>query len=500
MLDKLKESLSKPFAQRVVAQTKRWSSNPFEAQKKVFGRLIKVGSNTAFGKQHNFNSIKSYKDFKEQVPISDYESLKPYIERVKSGESNVLWKGRPLYLSKTSGTTSGVKYIPITKESIRYQVSAARDSILHYIAESGNTSIVSGKMIFLQGSPVLDYSAKIPTGRLSGIVAHHVPSYLLKNRLPSFETNSIEDWESKVRAICRETLPERMTLISGIPPWVQMYFEMLLKISGKKTVKELFPEFQLFIYGGVNYMPYKKNMDRLIGGSIDTIELYPASEGFIAYQDSREKEGMLLLLNSGIFYEFIPAEEFFEENPSRIAIEDVELDKNYVILLTTNAGLWAYNLGDMVRFVSLKPYRVVVSGRIKHYTSAFGEHVIAEEVEKAVTHACSNTGSEVVEFHLAPQLNPENNELPYHQWLVEFKGMGKDCDQFAEALQSKMMELNTYYKDLIDGKMLQPLKVVILPQGSFTTYMKNIGKLGGQNKLPRLSNDRKIADELLKQL
>lgn len=497
MLDTIKRLLSIPFARQVVRRTQTWSKNPHETQEKVFQQLVKTGKKTAFGEEHDFTNINTYEDFKKRVPIRNYESLKPYIERVKEGEANVLWKGLPLYLSKTSGTTSGTKYIPITKESIRYQISAARDSILHYIAETGNTSIVDGKMIFLQGSPRLSKLGKLSVGRLSGIVAHHVPAYLQKNRLPSFETNSIEDWEEKVEAICRETLRQPMTLIGGIPPWVQMYFEMLLKLSGKKNILELFPDFSLFIYGGVNYQPYRENMNHLIGAEIDAIELYPASEGFIAYQDSLKQEGMLLLLNSGIFYEFIPAEEFFDDQARRLRLEEVELNRNYVIILSTNAGLWAYNLGDTVRFVSLKPYRLVVSGRIKHFTSAFGEHVIAEEVEKAVTYASKLTEVQVVEFHLAPQLKPKEGELPYHQWLIEFKNKDLALDQFADLLQSKMMELNSYYKDLIDGKMLQVLKLVPLREGAFNDYMKNKGKLGGQNKVPRLANDRKIADELL---
>jgi len=497
----LKSLLSIPFAKYIVWKTKRWAERPLETQTKVFRQLIEVGRHTSFGRDHDFKGISNYQDFKKRVPVQEYEGVKPYIERIKEGEKDVLWKGVPIYLSKTSGTTSGAKYIPITKESIPHHIHAARDSILHYIEETKNAQVVSGKMIFLQGSPTLDQSIKIPIGRLSGIVAHHVPAYLQKNRLPSFKTNTIENWEEKVDAICKETIGQPMSIISGIPPWVQMYFERLLEISGKKTIRELFPEFSLFIYGGVNYDPYRKNMERLIGGKIDSIELYPASEGFIAFQDSQVEEGMLLLLNSGIFYEFIVAEEFYDENPERIRIESVELNKNYVIILNTNAGLWGYNIGDTVRFVSLNPYRIVVSGRIKHFTSAFGEHVIAEEAEKALTFASQQSGIEVVEFHLAPQLHPpESEKLPYHQWLIEFKNQNSQSDviNFANLLQEKMLELNSYYKDLIDGKMLQQLKITVLSQGAFQEFMKMKGKLGGQNKLPRLANDRKIADDLEK--
>lgn len=492
----LKASLSLPFAKWVSKKNYKWAKKPGLTQQKTLRYLIKKAENTQFGKDHGFSNIRTYEDFKKAVPVRTYEDLKDYIEWVKKGEKDVLWPGLPIYFSKTSGTTSGAKYIPITKASIPYHIKAARDAILHYIAETKKTDFVNGKMIFLQGSPELDQSGVIPVGRLSGIVAHHVPKYLQKNRLPSFETNSIEDWEEKVSAICKETVNEKMSLISGIPPWVQMYFEELLALSGKSQISELFPHFSLFIYGGVNYDPYKQNMEKLIGKSIDGIELYPASEGFIAFQDRQDEAGMLLLLNSGIFYEFIPAEEFFEDDPQRLSIEEVELGVNYVIILSTNAGLWGYNIGDTVKFVSLDPYRIIVSGRIKHFTSAFGEHVIAEEVEKAMTFACQNLNLEIQEFHLAPQVKPAEG-LPYHEWMIEADIDQETTQQLASLLNDKMMTLNPYYKDLIEGAILKPLVITILPKNTFNQYMKSVGKLGGQNKLPRLANDRKIADKLI---
>lgn len=492
----IKASLSIPFAKIVVAKTKKWAKKPFETQEKVLKELIAKAEETEYGKDHGFSKIKTYEDFKKRVPINDYEGLKKYFERVKAGENSILWPGKPIYLSKTSGTTSGAKYIPITKESIPNHINAARDSILHYIAETGNAAFVNHKMIFLQGSPELDTTGPIPVGRLSGIVAHHVPKYLQKNRLPSLQTNTIEDWETKINAICKETLAEKMSLISGIPPWVQQYFEKLIEKSGKKSIQEIFPEFSLFIYGGVNYKPYQQTMENLIGKSINTIELYPASEGFIAYQDSQVEEGMLLLLNSGIFYEFIPVEEFGTEQQRRLSLKEVELGQNYVLILNTNAGLWGYNIGDTIRFTSLSPYRIVVTGRIKHFTSAFGEHVIVEEVEKAIAFTSEKTGIEVVEFHLAPQLNPEGGELPFHEWAIEFKNSQVNTKEFSSILNEKMAALNSYYKDLLDGKMLQNLKITPIEKDGFNNYMKSIGKLGGQNKLPRLANDRKLIDEL----
>ena len=445
----IKSFLSLPFANYIVFKNKKWKYNAINYQSKIFNHLINNGKKTVFGKDHGFSSIKNYSDFKKRVPVSGYEELSKYINRIKRGEENVLWPKKPIYFCKTSGTTSGSKYIPITKESMPNHITAARDAILSYISETRNTSIVKGKMIFLQGSPVLDKTGGILTGRLSGIVAHHVPSYLTKNRLPSFKTNCIDDWELKVDEIVNETIDEKMSLISGIPPWVQMYFEKLKKKTGK-YIKDLFPDFDLFIYGGVNFDPYKKSFESLIGKKVDGVELYPASEGFIAYQDSQKEEGMLLCVNHGIFYEFISSEEFFSENPKRISLGEVELGVNYVIILNTNAGLWGYNIGDTVRFVSINPYKIIVTGRIKHFTSAFGEHVIAEEVEKSLKLTLENFPFRVNELHLAPQVNPKRG-LPYHEWLVEFEEGVIDLDLFSKELDSNLQKLNTYYKDLICG-------------------------------------------------
>lgn len=492
----LKSFLSLPFANYIVFKNRKWKNNAVNTQSKVLKNLIKTAENTEFGKDHSFSDIKNYSDFKKQIPIRSYEDMSGYIEKIKIGEENVLWPNKPIYFCKTSGTTSGTKYIPISRESMPNHITAARDAILSYISETKNTSIVNGKMIFLQGSPVLDKTGGVLTGRLSGIVAHHVPSYLTKNRLPSYKTNCIEDWEKKVDEVVNETLVENMSLISGIPPWVQMYFEKLQEKTGK-LIKDIFPNFDLFIYGGVNFEPYKKTFEKLIGKKVDGIELYPASEGFIAYQDSQKESGMLLCVNHGIFYEFIASSEFFNKNPTRISLEDVELGVNYVIILNTNAGLWGYNIGDTIKFVNLNPYRIVVTGRIKHFTSAFGEHVIAEEVEKSLKITLEKFQEEVNEVHLAPQVNPKNG-LPYHEWFIEFGKDVKDLELFSENLDKNLQNLNSYYKDLIVGKVLSPLKITRLKKDSFRIYMKSIGKLGGQNKVPRLSNDRKIADELSK--
>ena len=490
----IKASLSLPFAKFVVRKNNKWKNNALKAQSDLMISLVEKAKNTTFGKDHEFSTITTYSDFKKQIPIRNYEDIKGYIEQIIEGRENVLWPRKPIYFCKTSGTTSGAKYIPITKESMPHQITAARDAILSYIAETKNTSIINGKMIFLQGSPELYKIGNILTGRLSGIVAHHIPIYLTKNRLPSFETNCIADWDEKVSAIVEETLSEKMTLISGIPPWVQMYFEKLQKKTGK-LIKDLFPKFDLFIYGGVNFEPYRQTFEKLIGKKVDSIELYPATEGFIAYQDSQKEEGLLLCVNHGIFFEFIPSEDFFSENPSRVSLDSVKMGVDYVIVLNTAAGLWGYNIGDTIKFISINPYRIVISGRINHFTSAFGEHVIAEEVEKSLQKTIKKWPAQINEFHVAPQVSPENG-LPFHEWFIEFEEHPLDLLSFTKELDINLQGINFHYKDLIKGSILRPLKITLIKKGGFIDYMKSIGKLGGQNKVPRLANDRKIANQL----
>lgn len=490
----IKSIFAIPFAKIATKKVHKWARKPHKTQDKVFKNLLAKAKNTAFGKDHDFKNITSYDDFKKRVKVTDYEGLKPYVDRMVAGEANILWKGKPLYFAKTSGTTSGAKYIPITKESMPTHIKAARNALLFYIVEKNDASFVDGKMIFLQGSPVLENKNGIKLGRLSGIAAHYVPNYLLKNRLPSWKTNCIEDWDTKVNAVVEETIHEDLTVISGIPSWVQMYFEKLIEKTGK-SISEIFPNFNFFVYGGVNFEPYKNKFESLIGKKVDYIELYPASEGFIAYQDSQTAKGMLLQLDSGIFYEFIIATEFYEENPKRICLKDVKIGVNYVIILNTTAGLWGYNIGDTVEFTCTEPYRIKVTGRIKHFISAFGEHVIGKEVEKALKDSISGTPINISEFTVAPQVNPENG-LPYHEWFIEFTNEPENLEEFSTLIDASMQAQNIYYFDLITGKVLRPLVIRKVKKGGFHEYMKSIDKFGGQNKIPQLSDNRKIADVL----
>lgn len=466
-----------------------------EDQQAIFQQLLKTGTKTVFGKDHSFDQIKTHADFVAKVPIRDYEAFKPYIEKIKEGKHNVLWKGQPIYFAKTSGTTSGVKYIPITKDSIPNHINTARNALLCYMAETGNHAFANGKLIFLSGSPELERVGDIPTGRLSGIVNHHVPKYLRANQLPDFETNCIEDWEEKLEKIVDLSIGENMTLISGIPPWVQMYFDRLEERSGKK-IGELFPNFSVMVQGGVNFEPYKKKLQESIGRPIDTIELFPASEGFFAFQDTQKEPGLLLNSNSGIFYEFVPIAEIHNEAPTRLTLKEVKTGENYALIISNNAGLWAYNIGDTVKFVSTNPYRLVVTGRIKHYISAFGEHVIGEEVEAAMLHSTQQHHAQITEFTVAPFISQEGTKS-YHEWFIEFEHMPENMEAFAQDLDDALRERNVYYDDLIRGNILAPLRITPIEKNGFIQYMRRMGKLGGQNKVPRLSNDRLIADELL---
>ncbi|HEY5969825.1 MAG TPA: GH3 auxin-responsive promoter family protein [Chitinophagaceae bacterium] len=493
---KIKSFLAKPFASYIYKGIRKGMATAVADQENILNQLLKVGKGTEYGKSVGLDKVTKYEEFKQAIPIQDYEQMRPWINKIKEGKHNVLWKGKPIYLAKTSGTTSGTKYIPITKDSIPNHINTARNALLCYMAETGNTRFADGKLIFLSGSPELERVGDIPTGRLSGIVNHHVPKYLRSNQMPSYETNCIEDWETKLNKIVDETIKQDMTLISGIPPWMQMYFDELIKRSGKK-VGELFPNFSVMVQGGVNFEPYKAKLLESIGRKIDCIELFPASEGFFAFQDSQNAEGLLLNTNSGIYFEFIPAVEIYNDNPTRLSLKDVKVGENYAMIINSNAGLWGYNLGDTIKFVSTDPYRLVVTGRTKHFISAFGEHVIGEEVEYSILKAAEEEHVQITEFTVAPFVS-KNDGKSYHEWFIEFENRPGDITLFANKVEFNLRKKNVYYDDLISGNILSPLKITAVRKNGFIDYMKSIGKLGGQNKVPRLSNDRKIADELVK--
>jgi hypothetical protein len=491
----IKSLLAKPFARWELSRIRRRTADPIGSQNLVFRDLMEGLSKTQFGRDHGVQAEFSPAEYRQAVSMRDYEALRPYIDQIKAGASDVLWPGKPAYFAKTSGTTSGSKFIPLTKDSIPNHIGSARAALLSYIYYTGKSAFADGKMIFLQGSPVLTDVGGIPTGRLSGLVYHHVPAYLLRNRKPSYETNCIEDWETKVEAICQETMHEDMSLISGIPPWVIMYFERLLELSGRDSISELFPSFKLFVYGGVNYAPYAARMQELIGAPIDLLETYPASEGFIAYQDKPDADGLLLNVYSGIWFEFVPADKWDQPDAPRLSLDEVEIGPNYALIINNNAGLWSYQIGDTIRFTSLDPVRIKVSGRTQHFISAFGEHVIVEEVEDAVQELRDHFNLPVMEFTVAPDMGSDDRTAR-HQWFIEFGEHPGDLKPLSAFLDEKMCHRNSYYRDLIDGGMLAELEIIPLKPGSFKAYQKAVGKLGGQNKVARLANDRRIADPL----
>ncbi|MGH1334758.1 MAG: GH3 auxin-responsive promoter family protein [Aureispira sp.] len=496
----IKTALVAPFAKVLSRRVQRDAVQAEDDQQRLLAYLIKQGRKTAYGQAHGLSKVQDYQGFQQQIPLVGYEALQPYIARINQGEKNVLWPGRPRYYAKTSGTTSGAKYIPLTKASLPNHFGTARNALFHYMAHTGQYDFMDGKLMFLSGSPTLDDYHGIATGRLSGISNHLIPSWLKRSQLPSYSTNCIDDWETKLDKIVEETATADLRLISGIPPWVHMYYERLLEYTGKKTIMEVFPNLSMFVYGGVNFEPYRASLEHLVGQRLPSVETYPASEGFLAFQDQPDHPALLLNTNAGIFFEFVPLAAIHEEKPPRLALHQVEVGVDYAIILTTNAGLWGYEIGDTVRFVSTRPYRILVTGRVKHFISAFGEHVIGKEVETALLQAAKQAALSFLEFTVAPQVNPPEGVAPYHEWFIAFEQPPTNLEEFARAVDEQLQAQNSYYKDLRAGKVLQALKIRSLQPAAFQAYMKSIGKLGGQNKVPRLSNDRKIANFLQQHL
>lgn len=492
----IKRKIAEYWSAKRTKAIRKVHQDPVGSQHRTLMALVRAATNTQFGKQHGFAVINNPRDFRLRVPVRDYEAAAEYFLAIRRGVPDVTWPGKPAFLAKTSGTTSGAKYIPITKESIKFQILGARDALMMYIHDSGNSSFLDGNMIFLSGSPVLETNEfGMRVGRLSGIVNHYVPAYLKRNQVPKFDTNCIELWEEKIERILDETIPKDMRLISGIPPWVQMYFERLYERTGKTPLQQ-WPNLSVFVQGGVDFSPYAPVFKNYFEGKVDIVETFPASEGFFAFQDTQVNQGLLLNLDFGIYYEFIPLEEYGNPEARRIGIEDVELEQQYALIVSTNAGLWAYDIGDTVKFVSLDPHRIKVTGRVKHFISAFGEHVISEEVNKAMVAACAIHKAEVSEFTVAPMVLPGEGES-YHDWYVEFERMPANLEDFRETLDLEVRKQNTYYNDLRKGNMLRSAHLQILKRNATREYMRSQGKLGGQNKFPRLSNNRKIADWLM---
>lgn len=492
----IKSNLAKVTAQVVCTREEKLCLSANDTQRKVFKSLITKAKVTKFGKDHHFDEIANHSDFTRNVPVRDYEKCKNYFERIRTGERDVCWPGVPKYLAKTSGTTSGVKYIPITRSSVSNHINSARNALFSYVYHRPQTKIFDGKMLFLSGSPILDLENGIHVGRLSGIVNHEIPNWFVKSKLPSHEINCIQPWEDKVDRMIEDLRGKDLRVVSGIPPWIQMFFERTLNITAKSNIIDVFPNLELYIHGGVNYEPYAQKIDQLVGKKLQLIETYPASEGFIAYQDNPEIDSMRIVSNSGIFYEFVELKNLDHDFPERLKLEEVSLNTDYAIILSSNAGLWSYLIGDVVRFYSLQPYRLKVTGRVSQFISAFGEHVISSEVDAALSNTISRLRMKINEFSVAPQVNPENGGLPYHEWFIEFDEVVSDLPLMEKVLNEEMCLMNTYYKDLIQNKILCPLKITPIHKDGFKKLMIQLNQYGEQFKVKRLQNDRMLVDRL----
>jgi len=489
-----KSKLVTPFAKQIASKLRREEQDSLVIQNKIFNQLIAKARNTKFGKAYEFKSIKNYRDFKEKVPLLNYIDLEKYIKLIQQGEQDVLWPGAPKYFVGTSGTTSGIKYIPLTRESMPYHFTSARDATFSYCAEHKLLDIFDGKMIFLSGSPELYRKGCINTGRLSGIMNREIPKWIRANQIPTYKTNCISDWEEKIIRIVRESVDENMTMISGITPWIIMYAEYLLDYSGKTSLKELFPNLRLIIHGGVNFQPYQNKLKRIAGNGIKFLETYPASEGFIAAQTTDNQE-LRLNINGGIFFEFIDSKHL--DSPSkRVSLADVEVGKDYAIILNNNAGFFSYILGDTVEFTGTDPYMLKVTGRINQFISAFGEHIVVSEVERAIVNTTKTTGVRVNEFCVAPNISAFDKQKAYHEWYIEFEDQNINVENFSRALDKEMQLINFHYRDLVNGKVIAPLVIRSIQKNGFRQYMESIGKLGGQNKMPKLNNTRIHANKL----
>lgn len=489
-----KSLLLKPYAASIAKKIIHASKNAVHIQNDILLKNIRYAESTAFGREHNFNKIYTHKDYTQNIPLRSYPLLKPYIERIMNGESDVLWPDRPKYLVGTAGTTGGIKHIPLSQESIPYHIQSAVKTGMNYAYRHGHMDVFDGKLIFLSGSPVLDMTGDIPIGRLSGIVNHEIPRFLRPLQVPSYETNSISDWNLKIEKIALETHKLDLRMIGGIPPWIVMYLEKLLEVSGKKFIIDVFPNLKMVIHGGVNYKPYRPVMDKLIGKNVDYVETYPSTEGYIAFQNDKDDDGLLLNVDGGVFYEFVPVEEINNQCPTRLTLDQVELDKNYALIINNNAGLWGSIIGDMVRFVSLNPYKIKMVGRISQFISAFGEHIVASDVDEVMARASYNSDAIIKEFTVAPEITDLKKR---HLWLIEFEKEASSVADFAKSLDEEMKRQNFHYRDLIDGRVISPLQVIPIKSDSFRKYLKQKGALGGQNKVPRLSNTMEIANDLM---
>jgi hypothetical protein len=477
-----------------------WKNNPLDAQREVLQDLVTSAQYTEFGRKYNFSQLFNVKAFKQAVPIHEYEDMKPYIERIMQGEQNILWNTPIYWFAKSSGTTSDKsKFIPISDESLQDgHYKASKDVLSLYYQFNPDSALLTGKGLVIGGSHNINpMNTDAQYGDLSAVLLQNSPFWGHWLRTPDLSIALMDEWENKIEKLAESTIKENVTSISGVPTWTLVLFKRILEITGKQTMAEVWPSLELYMHGGVSFTPYKEQFQKLIGKKINYLEMYNASEGFFAAQDTPGDEGMLLFTDHGIFMEFMPVSEYGKKDPQTISLQDVELGKNYALIISTNGGLWRYLVGDTIQFTSLQPYRVKVSGRLKHYMNAFGEEVIVDNSDKAITMACERTGAIVNDYTAAPVYFSDNANGA-HEWLIEFEKEPGDLAAFTNELDTALKSINSDYEAKRHKSIALGLPVIhALRKGAFTEWLRQRGKLGGQHKVPRLSNERKYVEEIL---
>lgn len=477
-----------------------WSNHPVAAQREVLQDLVTASQYTEFGRKYNFSKLFTLKEFKKNVPIHEYDDIRPYILRMMDGEENILWNTPVTWFAKSSGTTSDKsKFIPISEESLYdNHFKASKDLLSNYYKNFPSSDLLTGKGLVIGGShQISKVNDDIQYGDLSAVLMQNSPFWGQWIRTPELSVALLDEWENKIEKLAQITAEENVTSLAGVPTWTLLLLKRILEIKGKQTIKEVWPHLELYINGGVSFVPYKDQFEKIMGGKINYLEIYNASEGFVAAQVSPGDDGMLLFTEHGIFYEFMPTEEYGNKNPLTVGLKDVIVGKNYALVMSTTGGLWRYLIGDTVQFTSLNPYHIKITGRLKHYMNAFGEEVIVDNSDKAVAHAAQKTNAIVNDYTAAPVYFTENSNGA-HEWLIEFEKEPDDFNNFIFELDNELKNINSDYEAKRHKNIALRLPIVHnLPSGTFTNWLRSKGKLGGQHKVPRLSNERNMLEEIL---
>lgn len=488
------------FMKKRMHQIELFMKYPHDVQEEWFKKLIAAGRQTEWGRKYGYDSINTYEEFVKRVPVSDYDDIKLYIERLRKGEQNLLWNSEIKWFAKSSGTTSDKsKFIPVSQEALdECHFKGGKDLLSIYCNINEDTKVFTGRLLGMGGTHISD-NEEIGTyvGDVSAIIMENLPAWIELIRTPELSIALMNEWEKKIDKIATVTSKEDVTNITGVPSWTLVLLKRILEITGKKNILEVWPNLELIVHGGVSFLPYKQQFERIIGGRINYLETYNASEGFFGIQDRKDADDMLLMLDYGIFYEFIPINEMGESIKDAIPLHEVKTDVNYAMVITSNAGLWRYQIGDTVTFTSTCPYRIKITGRTKNFINAFGEELIVDNAIKALQKACDKTGAQVSEFTAAPVYFGENSSGA-HEWLIEFEKEPDNISYFNEVFDNALKALNSDYEAKRYQNMVlsEPL-IKVLPKGTFYNWMKKHNRLGGQFKVPRLSNNRKIVDDIL---